>query len=74
MSTTDDDGNFETFRDCLSGSIIARLSSSKNQKSDKRSRRKRKSINKDDVGCLADDDLETGDLSEFVEVCLSIQE
>jgi hypothetical protein len=70
MSAVDDRGNFETFRDCLCGSIIAKLSSSKVQKSDKRSRRKRKSVQRDDIGCAVDDDVETGDLSEFAEVCL----
>ena len=69
MSTIDDRGNFETFRDCLSVSIIAKLASSKKQKSDKRLRRKRKSIEKDDVESLAYDDAERSGLSEFAEVC-----
>ncbi len=69
MSTINDRNNFEAFRDSLSASTIAKLTSSKKQKSDKRSRRKRKSIQKDDVECPAHDDAETGDLSEFAEVC-----
>ena len=67
MSMVDDRGNFETFRDCLSVSLIAKLSSSKAPGSGKRSRRKRKSVQEDSVGCAVDD-AETGDLSEFAEV------
>lgn len=75
MDTLDDGENFETFRDCLSVSIIAKLSSSNTQKAKKRSGRRRKSVRQDDpIHSTIDEHEErenVSELSEFVDVgCL----
>lgn len=71
MSVVDDGENFETFRDCLSISTIAKLSSSNTQKARKRTGRKRKSVRKDDSVNSNNEDQDSesvSELSEFVEV------
>ena len=72
MSIVDDGDNFETFRECLSVSIIARLSSPKTKVTKKRSERKRKNSRKNASAKPPIEETETDDiseLSEFIDVC-----
>ena len=71
MSRIDDGDNYETFRDCLSVSAVARLSSASTKGSNKRSGRKRRNSRKlastiPSIVKVEEDDL--SELSEFVDV------
>ena len=71
MITVDDGDNFETFKDCLSVSAIARLSSPNAKNSKKRSARKRRHSRKNASAIPLIEETATDDISElsdFVDV------
>lgn len=72
MNSSDDGDNFEAFRDCLSVSVVAKLSSPSAHKPKKRSARKRKNSRDNDriesLVSTATEVASLSDLSEFIEV------